>query len=68
MEYGMVSFVDQRAEVYVGLAGIPVTKLSLKAQTPFLDETNAFTKNMPEGLLSNIALSPHEDVILCPIS
>ncbi len=45
----MVSFVNQRVEAYVSLAGIPETKLSPQAQTPFLDETNAFTNDIRKG-------------------
>ncbi len=51
MEYDMVSFVDPCLEAYVDLAGIPVTKLVPKAQTPLLDDTSAFTKDMPEWFL-----------------
>ncbi len=52
----MVSFVDQCVESYVSIAGIPVTKLSPKAHAPFLHESNAYMKDEPEGLLSNVAL------------
>ncbi len=68
MEYDVVSFVDQCVEAYVVFAGIHLTKLSPRAQTPFLEETNAFTKDMPEELLSNIGLGgPHENAISRPI-
>ncbi len=49
VEYDMESFVDQCVGAYAGRAGISVTKLSLKAQTPFLDETNAFTRTCQTG-------------------
>ncbi len=47
MEYDMVSLADQCVEAYIPLAGIPATKLSPKAQTPFVDETTAYTKDEP---------------------
>ncbi len=55
IEYNMVSFVDQCVEAYLKLTGTPVTKL-VKAATPFVDETNAYCKDLPEGTLANIAL------------
>ena len=56
MEYDMSSFVAQCVSSYLELTGSRVTKLSAKAATPFIDETNAFMKEEPEGVLSNIAL------------
>ncbi len=55
IEYDVSSFIEQRVTAYLDLAGIPVTKLSAKAATPFVDETNAFVKDEPEGKLANIA-------------
>ena len=40
----------------VELTGTPVTKLSSKAATPFIDESNAFMKEEKEGVLPNVAL------------
>jgi hypothetical protein len=56
IEYNMSSFIEQCVSAYLELAGLPVTKLSAKAATPFTDETNAFTTEEPEGKLTNIAL------------
>ena len=55
IEYNMSSFIEQCVSAYLELAGLPVTKLSAKAATPFTDETNAFTTEEPEGKLTNIA-------------
>ena len=52
----MTSFVEQCVSTHLELTDAPVTKLSAKAATPFLDETNAFITAEPEGVLSNIAL------------
>ncbi len=52
----MSSFIEQCVSAYLELAGLPVTKLSAKAATPFTDETNAFTTEEPEGKLTNIVL------------
>ncbi len=43
IEYDMASCIDQCVNAYLDLAGIPVTKLSANAATPFVDETDAFT-------------------------
>ncbi len=56
IEYDMSSFIEQCVTAYLDLAGVPVTKLSAKAATPCVDETNAFVKDEPEGKLTNIAL------------
>ena len=56
IEYNMSSFVEQCVSAYLELAGLPATKLSAKAATPFTDETNAFMTDEPEGKLTNIAL------------
>ncbi len=56
IEYNMSSFIEQCVSAYLELAGLPVTKLSAKAATPFTDETNAFTTEEEEGRLANIAL------------
>ncbi len=50
------AFVDQFFSAYLDLAGIPVTTLSVKTATPFVDETNACTNNEPGGKLANIPL------------
>ena len=52
----MSSFVAQCVSSYLELTGSPVTKLSANTATPFIDEANAFMKEEPEGVLSNIAL------------
>ena len=44
IEYDASSFIDQRVAAYLNLAGIPASMLSAKAATPFVDETNAFTR------------------------
>ncbi len=56
IEYDMTSFIDLCVIAYLDLAGIAATKMSAKAATPFVDETNAFTRDEPEGKLANTAL------------
>ncbi len=56
IEYDLSSFIDQCVIAYLDLAGIPVTKLSAKAATPFIDEANAFAKKEPQGKFANIVL------------
>ena len=52
----MSSFIEQCVAAYLDLAGILVTKLSPNAATPFVDETNAFTKGEPDCKFANVAL------------
>ncbi len=64
IEHDASSFIDQCVVAYLELAGVPATKLSAKAATPLIDETNAFTKDEPEGKLANIALKVPLKILL----
>jgi hypothetical protein len=66
VEYDLVSLVDKFGESYVNLAAVLVAKLSQKAQTPFLEETNAYAKDEPEGMLYNFALKTPRRSFIAP--
>ncbi len=57
VEYDMVPVVGQFVDSYLHLAGIPVTKLSPKALTPFVDETDVFVREEPTGSFATPAIN-----------